>query len=108
MTIADYKEFTKISQAVGVGFVVMGVIGFIVKLSTFVNSQPIHKPKLIFLSPYTCQQHISVRIMQPIPLKHHASVGNPASDFTDYIIGEAHKGMSCELGVSVATGTTRL
>ncbi|RPA86968.1 protein translocase SEC6 [Ascobolus immersus RN42] len=28
----DKKEFLKISQAVGIGFVVMGAIGFIVKL----------------------------------------------------------------------------
>jgi protein transport protein SEC61 subunit gamma-like protein len=30
--IADRREFIKISQAVGVGFLVMGGIGFIVKL----------------------------------------------------------------------------
>ncbi|CAD0099549.1 unnamed protein product [Aureobasidium mustum] len=29
-----YREFLKISQAVGVGFLVMGVIGYVVKLST--------------------------------------------------------------------------
>ena len=32
--VADKREFLKISQAVGVGFLVMGVIGYIVKLST--------------------------------------------------------------------------
>lgn len=31
---ADKREFIKISQAVGVGFVVMGALGYIVKLST--------------------------------------------------------------------------
>ena len=31
-TTADRKEFLKICQAVGVGFVVMGAIGYIVKL----------------------------------------------------------------------------
>lgn len=31
---ADKREFLKISQAVGVGFLVMGTIGYIVKLST--------------------------------------------------------------------------
>ena len=31
----DKREFLKISQAVGVGFLVMGVIGYIVKLSTY-------------------------------------------------------------------------
>lgn len=30
---ADRREFLKISQAVGVGFVVMGAIGYVVKLS---------------------------------------------------------------------------
>ena len=30
---ADKREFIKISQAVGMGFVVMGVIGYVVKLS---------------------------------------------------------------------------
>jgi protein translocase SEC61 complex gamma subunit len=32
----DKREFLKISQAVGVGFLVMGVIGYIVKLSTLI------------------------------------------------------------------------
>ena len=32
-TKPDQREFLKISQAVGVGFVIMGVIGYIVKLS---------------------------------------------------------------------------
>lgn len=31
---ADKREFIKISQAVGIGFVVMGFIGYVVKLST--------------------------------------------------------------------------
>ena len=31
--LADKREFIKISQAVGVGFVVMGALGYIVKLS---------------------------------------------------------------------------
>ena len=34
MDIADKREFIKISQAVGIGFVVMGAIGYVVKLST--------------------------------------------------------------------------
>ncbi|THW34458.1 hypothetical protein D6C76_04351 [Aureobasidium pullulans] len=33
-TKPDKREFLKISQAVGVGFLVMGVIGYVVKLST--------------------------------------------------------------------------
>ncbi|KAI4778523.1 hypothetical protein E4T52_06542 [Aureobasidium sp. EXF-3400] len=32
-TKPDKREFLKISQAVGVGFLVMGVIGYVVKLS---------------------------------------------------------------------------
>jgi len=32
--LADRREFTKISQAVGMGFLIMGVIGYVVKLST--------------------------------------------------------------------------
>jgi len=31
-TKPDKKEFIKISQAVGIGFVVMGVIGYVVKV----------------------------------------------------------------------------
>ncbi|KAF2747494.1 protein translocase SEC6 [Sporormia fimetaria CBS 119925] len=31
-TKPDKREFIKISQAVGVGFIIMGVIGYIVKL----------------------------------------------------------------------------
>ncbi|KAK5111876.1 hypothetical protein LTR62_004608 [Meristemomyces frigidus] len=30
----DRREFLRISQAVGMGFLIMGVIGYIVKLST--------------------------------------------------------------------------
>ncbi|KAM0804953.1 hypothetical protein BDR22DRAFT_798989 [Usnea florida] len=30
--VADKREFLKISQAVGVGFVVMGALGYVVKL----------------------------------------------------------------------------
>jgi hypothetical protein len=32
---ADKREFLRISQAVGMGFLIMGVIGYIVKLSEF-------------------------------------------------------------------------
>ena len=35
-TTADKREFLRISQAVGMGFLIMGVIGYIVKLSKFV------------------------------------------------------------------------
>jgi hypothetical protein len=34
-SIADRREFVKISQAVGVGFLVMGAVGYLVKLSKF-------------------------------------------------------------------------
>ena len=33
MRTADKREFLRISQAVGMGFLIMGVIGYIVKLS---------------------------------------------------------------------------
>jgi len=33
MTTADRREFLKISQAVGIGFLVMGAVGYVVKLS---------------------------------------------------------------------------
>jgi hypothetical protein len=36
---ADKREFLRISQAVGMGFLIMGVIGYIVKLSKY-NSYP--------------------------------------------------------------------
>lgn len=38
LSLADKREFIKISQAVGIGFVIMGVIGFVVKLSTVTSS----------------------------------------------------------------------
>ncbi|RMX75771.1 hypothetical protein D0868_16811 [Hortaea werneckii] len=31
---SDKREFLRISQAVGMGFLIMGVIGYVVKLST--------------------------------------------------------------------------
>lgn len=43
-TKPDRREFIRISQAVGVGFVVMGAIGYFVKLSKFYPS-----PFLFFL-----------------------------------------------------------
>ena len=42
--IADKREFIKISQAVGVGFVVMGTIGYFVKLSTWCTANPTSGP----------------------------------------------------------------
>ena len=33
--VADKREFLRISQAVGMGFLIMGVIGYVVKLSKF-------------------------------------------------------------------------
>lgn len=51
---ADRREFLKISQAVGVGFLVMGAIGYVVKLSMsrgrhicvllFANHETVHIP----------------------------------------------------------------
>ena len=37
--VADKREFLRISQAVGMGFLIMGVIGYVVKLSTSVQSK---------------------------------------------------------------------
>ncbi|TQS38762.1 hypothetical protein Golomagni_00719 [Golovinomyces magnicellulatus] len=31
--VADLREFVKISQAVGIGFLIMGAVGYLVKLS---------------------------------------------------------------------------
>jgi hypothetical protein len=39
-SIADRREFIKISQAVGVGFLVMGAVGYLVKLSKFPRNSP--------------------------------------------------------------------
>jgi preprotein translocase subunit Sss1 len=36
--IADKNEFTKMSTAVGFGFIIMGATGFIIKLSTCLKS----------------------------------------------------------------------
>jgi protein transport protein SEC61 subunit gamma and related proteins len=36
-TIADKREFMKITQAVGIGFIIMGSIGYIVKLSMCIS-----------------------------------------------------------------------
>jgi hypothetical protein len=36
-SIADRREFIKISQAVGVGFLVMGAVGYLVKLSELLS-----------------------------------------------------------------------
>lgn len=45
---ADKREFIKISQAVGVGFVVMGAIGYLVKLGR-THHMPKTRTKLTFL-----------------------------------------------------------
>ena len=37
MLPADKREFLRISQAVGMGFLIMGVIGYIVKLSKYTS-----------------------------------------------------------------------
>lgn len=37
--IADKREFLRISQAVGMGFLIMGVIGYVVKLSRSIASE---------------------------------------------------------------------
>ncbi|KAL9587226.1 MAG: hypothetical protein Q9212_000385 [Teloschistes hypoglaucus] len=40
----DKREFIKISQAVGIGFVVMGAIGYVVKLSKWTKSPELGIP----------------------------------------------------------------
>lgn len=37
-SIADRREFIKISQAVGMGFLIMGAIGYFIKLSKSISS----------------------------------------------------------------------
>ena len=44
-TKPDRREFLKISQAIGVGFVIMGTIGFIVKLGTRFSLRLMSHPK---------------------------------------------------------------
>ena len=58
LVTADKREFIKISQAVGVGFVVMGAIGYLVKLGK---------------SPSTCD-HVSAFINLALPV--HIPVNN--------------------------------
>ncbi|TGZ84415.1 protein translocase SEC6 [Ascodesmis nigricans] len=61
-TKPDKREFIKISQAVGVGFVVMGVIGYIVKIihipinNILVYVHPILLPRR-FLLNITCKRN---------------------------------------------------
>lgn len=56
--IADRREFIKISQAVGMGFLIMGAIGYIIKLSEF------HIAALILPHPgqtdHTSLAHVSL------------------------------------------------
>lgn len=52
---ADRREFLKISQAVGVGFLVMGVIGYVVKLSTL--HAPIRFSPPICMAADDCSTH---------------------------------------------------
>ena len=64
MHIADKREFLRISQAVGMGFLIMGVIGYIVKLSkcrvVFVQSAGTGTDRIHF-SPHSCEQHLGRR-----------------------------------------------
>jgi preprotein translocase subunit Sss1 len=41
---ADRKEFVKICQAVGVGFLIMGAVGYVVKLSRIPFSCSVRAP----------------------------------------------------------------
>lgn len=66
--IADQREFIKISQAVGIGFVIIGAVGFFIKLSTclstFVTSLLADKLTCVFGSSHSCQSNISGRGMK--------------------------------------------
>jgi SecE/Sec61-gamma subunits of protein translocation complex len=44
LPLADRKEFVKICQAVGVGFLIMGAVGYVVKLSKLSLLLPIEEP----------------------------------------------------------------
>ena len=62
--VADKREFIKISQAVGVGFVVMGAIGYVVKLSEYA----------LRYTPNRCSKTILLYMMQLV------------ADFHDYLV----------------------
>ena len=56
---ADQKEFIKVCQAVGVGFLIMGATGYLVKLSTCPSSHfllPLSKPTPTATSIRTAQR----------------------------------------------------
>ncbi|KAM5347018.1 hypothetical protein ACJ41O_010023 [Fusarium nematophilum] len=63
-TKPDQKEFLRLCQAVGVGFLIMGAVGYVVKLGTSLKS---HDP----FDPTTFSNAIKVHI----PL-NHALVGS--------------------------------
>src|ERR1700760_3013100 len=63
LRLADRTEFLKICQAVGVGFTVMGAVGYIVKLSMTAPKWKAEESLQLTRadSPYTGKQHISRR-----------------------------------------------
>ncbi|KAL8943053.1 MAG: hypothetical protein Q9211_001136 [Gyalolechia sp. 1 TL-2023] len=61
----DKREFIKISQAVGVGFVVMGAIGYVVKLTPVVQYISIRGLGALLSGPPS--MHFAV-IQRPHPL----------------------------------------
>lgn len=60
---ADKREFIKISQAVGVGFVVMGAIGYIVKLGMFRTTSSLPNVRQRRHSTHPRQQHSGRRLV---------------------------------------------
>lgn len=57
---ADKKEFTKVCQAVGVGFLIMGATGYLVKLSMFSGPSSVPHMRARSLTVFFSAVHIPV------------------------------------------------
>lgn len=81
---ADRREFIKISQAVGMGFLIMGAIGYFIKLSTFTFTTQFpqkttttttrtltHLPSRQYTSPSTTYWWDSCAATSPLSALHH-------------------------------------
>lgn len=92
--VADRREFLRISQAVGMGFLIMGVIGYIVKLST-------HPPfpvrlggyivdEFVSCSSYPREQHFGRWCIDVKESKYEGALGNAcqrAEEAERYLVG---------------------
>lgn len=68
---ADQKEFLKICTAVGTGFLIIGLVGYFVKLSTCLGL-----PSSYFTLAQCCRSHLAnIQPTVHIPL-NHALVGS--------------------------------